>query len=127
MKIKKIIIEGYKGFEKRTVLNFSEKTTAIVGVNGSGKTSILECLNFFFKNLFNLLNQEYRLDQNLDENININKQNAVCILTLSSFAEMNSIDVKFKLPKEALEESLIGRGELLLDTYLVSARKHLSN
>lgn len=51
MRIKRLDIEGFKVFEKADI-HFSEnQTTAFIGNNGSGKTSILEALRFGLSNI----------------------------------------------------------------------------
>ena len=47
MKIKEIIINGFKSYGKRTVLNnFDHQFNAITGLNGSGKSNILDAICF---------------------------------------------------------------------------------
>lgn len=47
MKIKEIIIEGFKSYSRRTVLTeFDFKFNAITGFNGSGKSNILDAICF---------------------------------------------------------------------------------
>jgi predicted ATP-dependent endonuclease of OLD family len=53
MKIKSMYVDKFKGFDKFT-LDFNEKTNAIVGLNGTGKTTILEILANGLTNLDNL-------------------------------------------------------------------------
>jgi predicted ATP-binding protein involved in virulence len=43
MQIKRILIEGFRGIE-RAALTFNTQTILLAGVNGSGKTSVLEAL-----------------------------------------------------------------------------------
>jgi AAA15 family ATPase/GTPase len=47
MRLSKVIIEGFRCHSTQMVFNFSD-LTAIVGKNDSGKSSILEALQFFF-------------------------------------------------------------------------------
>ncbi len=44
--LKRLEIVGFKSFAKRTVLDFSNATTAIVGPNGSGKSNVAEAFRF---------------------------------------------------------------------------------
>jgi len=46
MRLDKIEIHGFKSFKDKTVLEFPEKFTAIVGPNGSGKTNVVESICF---------------------------------------------------------------------------------
>src|SRR5579863_10539989 len=44
--LKRLEISGFKSFAKKTVLDFSSATTAIVGPNGSGKSNVAEAFRF---------------------------------------------------------------------------------
>jgi len=47
MKIKEIIIEGFKSYGKKTILrDFDSQFNAITGLNGSGKSNILDAICF---------------------------------------------------------------------------------
>lgn len=49
MKITKVILEGFRGYHKRTVIDFDD-ITVVVGKNDIGKSSILEAIDIFFDN-----------------------------------------------------------------------------
>ena len=44
--LKRLEIVGFKSFAKKTSLDFSNSTTAIVGPNGSGKSNVAEAFRF---------------------------------------------------------------------------------
>jgi len=44
--LKRLEIAGFKSFAKKTALDFSNATTAIVGPNGSGKSNVAEAFRF---------------------------------------------------------------------------------
>ncbi|MDO8407634.1 MAG: AAA family ATPase [bacterium] len=44
--LKRLEVVGFKSFSKKTVLDFSSATTAIVGPNGSGKSNVAEAFRF---------------------------------------------------------------------------------
>ena len=44
--LKRLEIVGFKSFAKKTLLDFSNATTAIVGPNGSGKSNVAEAFRF---------------------------------------------------------------------------------
>lgn len=46
MKIKKLIIKGFKSFANKTTIEFNDGVTAIVGPNGSGKSNIIESIRW---------------------------------------------------------------------------------
>lgn len=49
MKITKVILEGFRGYHKRTKIDFND-ITVIVGKNDIGKSSVLEAIDIFFDN-----------------------------------------------------------------------------
>jgi len=46
MRLKKLELNGFKSFAKKTELDFASPVTAIVGPNGSGKSNIVESFRF---------------------------------------------------------------------------------
>src|SRR5262249_30779964 len=44
--LKRLEIVGFKSFARKTALDFSSATTAIVGPNGSGKSNVAEAFRF---------------------------------------------------------------------------------
>jgi len=46
MMLKRLEIVGFKSFAKKTILDFSSATTAVVGPNGSGKSNVAEAFRF---------------------------------------------------------------------------------
>ena len=47
MKIKRVILENFRGFRKKTAIDFNN-LTVLVGRNDVGKSTVLEALNLFF-------------------------------------------------------------------------------
>jgi len=51
MKIKSLKLTDFKGFKELHIENFGKQTTAIIGNNGSRKSSVLEALRIIFYHL----------------------------------------------------------------------------
>ena len=50
MKLRKIILENFRGFKNRTVISIEHDMTAFIGKNDIGKSTIMDALNIFFNN-----------------------------------------------------------------------------
>ena len=46
MFLKKIILNGFKSFASKTVVEFDSEYTGIVGPNGCGKSSIIDAIKW---------------------------------------------------------------------------------
>ena len=46
MYLSKVEIVGFKSFSQKTLLNFTEGLTAMVGPNGCGKTNIVDAIRW---------------------------------------------------------------------------------
>jgi len=49
MRLKKIVIIGFKSFANRTEIEFLDGITTIVGPNGSGKSNILDAIKWVLR------------------------------------------------------------------------------
>jgi predicted ATP-binding protein involved in virulence len=103
MKIKHLKIKNFRGFEDIT-LEFSEiEPTIIIGINGSGKSSILDCLAIF---LANIVESEFKKDLSEEE------------ITAKNFATIGRVINQARhLGKENVESSSI-----LVDDNLISIK-----
>ena len=55
MKIRKLIVNNFRGFAGKQSFEFSERVTVVAGVNGRGKTTILDGLALLISRLFRAL------------------------------------------------------------------------
>lgn len=46
MKLKQLIMQGFKSFADKTTIDFTDGVTAIVGPNGSGKSNVIEAIRW---------------------------------------------------------------------------------
>ena len=73
MKLQRLDIKGFRGFEKASI-EFHENFTLLVGINGSGKTSILEALKICLSRIQkNYTKRKYEHLLFTDEDIRIGK------------------------------------------------------
>lgn len=95
MKLKSLILQGFKSFYDRTVIEFHEGVTAVVGPNGSGKSNITDAIRWV---LGEQSSKNLRVDK-MDELIFAGTENKRAL----SFAEVtlvmdnsdHSIDIEY--------------------------------
>lgn len=46
MRLKKLVLKGFKSFAEKTIVEFDDGVTAVVGPNGSGKSNIIEAIRW---------------------------------------------------------------------------------
>ncbi|MDQ2720036.1 MAG: DNA replication and repair protein RecF [Bacteroidota bacterium] len=102
----KITITGYKNYQSQT-FHFTERIVGVCGLNGKGKTNLLDAINYlcFTKSYFSntdILNvnfgaEGFRLEGELkSRNINENTQKIVCIYRSSLKKEFYLNDVAYE-------------------------------
>ncbi|MCD4794848.1 MAG: AAA family ATPase [Bacteroidales bacterium] len=76
MKIQKLQLENFRGFKGKHEIEFKPDVNVFVGINGAGKTTILDAISFFFKRFISKLTIEDKLlIQNEDINVYNNEGN----------------------------------------------------
>lgn len=55
MKIKSLTLENFRGFSNLTIDFSLDEPNVIIGVNGSGKSSILDCISLFLSDLVSII------------------------------------------------------------------------
>ena len=88
MKIKSLKLTDFKGFEELHIESFGKQTTAIIGNNGAGKSSIIEATKIIFNYLLGMLG-EHKIDSSI-----INNNSTTRIATLSTEIQIGSKVVK---------------------------------
>ncbi|MFK7907212.1 MAG: AAA family ATPase [Chitinophagales bacterium] len=111
MRIKRLDIEGFKVFEKADI-HFSEnQTTAFIGNNGSGKTSILEGLVLVFPIIINCIKRKGRIPMtgNFDDKyINNNVDGfSNCIYFSLSNTNLNDFYIGYGKSVFEIEDNMI--------------------
>ncbi len=101
----KIALTGYKNYEAQTFY-FTERIIGICGLNGKGKTNLLDAINYlcFTKSYFSktdVLNvhfgtEGFRLEGNFENNDHEDQQKIVCIYRPSSKKEFYLNDVAYE-------------------------------
>src|SRR6185312_6036011 len=106
MRFTKISLTGYKNYQSRT-FDFTEKIVGICGLNGKGKTNLLDAINYlcFTKSYFSktdALNvhfgdEGFRLEGELDnEMADKNSQKIVCIYRAAQKKEFYLDDIAYE-------------------------------
>jgi len=104
MKIKKINIENYRGFGNISI-DFSKKINVLVGINGAGKTSILDLIASFLNNFTVKFSgsSNREIEHNITMlDINIEKQETKNQIFVNSNIEFENIDktISWELKKD---------------------------
>lgn len=106
MRFKKISITGYKNYQSRT-FDFTERIIGIWGMNGKGKTNLLDAINYlcFTKSYFSKTdtlnihfgNEGFRLEGELDSEKDLSiPQKIVCIYRAAQKKEFYLDDVAYE-------------------------------
>lgn len=108
MKLKAVILEGFRSYKNRTRIDF-EQFTALVGRNDAGKSSVLEALEIFFNS------EQIKLDHN-DLCVHSSSQQIRIGCIFSDLPEKLVID---SLAETTLQEELILNEEGHLEIHKV--------
>jgi len=93
MQIKKVTITNFRLFKNKTVIDFDEKVTSLVGKNGTGKTAILEAINLATG--FYFIENKIKEDDFNDDKKNIEVIVEFDELFLIKTTDSNKEDIKF--------------------------------
>lgn len=97
MKIQKLVLENFRGFKGKHEIEFKPDVNVFIGINGAGKTTILDAVtNFlkeFIKDLTTDKNTKYRKDGNI---ININSVKTQLSLTTDISDELLIHNITYK-------------------------------
>ncbi|MFN4789122.1 MAG: AAA family ATPase [Pseudanabaena sp.] len=113
MKIKRLRMQSFRGISDLT-LDFDIRLNVIIGNNGSGKSSILDCLGAFLKHISSLINALYLNSNNIIDFINLRSKNIFSEDDISANNEkatvqleaiLNSLDFQFLIQKNRKNQS----------------------
>ena len=93
MKIKSLKLTDFKGFEELHIESFGKQTTAIIGNNGAGKSSIIEAIDMMFFYILRY-NWAHKYDESIIRN-DSKTQIAEIILELDIDDKLVKQDLKF--------------------------------
>jgi len=63
MIVKKLQLKNFRPFKDERVFDFKDQVTVIAGVNGHGKTAILDSLSILLSRLLPQISRESRIDK----------------------------------------------------------------
>ena len=95
MKIKKLTLENFKGFDNLT-LDFNEETTVLFGINGVGKSSILEAIKLIYSKCL----RHYQLGASNETNEVTNIKAGELHCSASLLARIDDKEQKFEVKIE---------------------------
>ncbi|MFK7772724.1 MAG: AAA family ATPase [Saprospiraceae bacterium] len=104
MRIKKLEMKNFRGFEELTI-EFPEKGSAVfVGVNGAGKTSVLLCTTIMLKGMFlNMI--DFKHDPFFSKNdVKLKEDNTTNKLIINFEENIHTIKTKFDFYDELVVE-----------------------
>jgi len=98
MKIKSLKLTDFKGFEQLHIESFGKQTTAIVGNNGAGKSSIIEAIDMMFFYLLRY-NWAHKYDESIIRN---NSKRKIADITIEFDVDSKPVkqDLKFNNKKQ---------------------------
>jgi predicted ATP-binding protein involved in virulence len=91
MKIESVHIENYRCFSDLTV-NFDERLTVLVGVNGSGKTAVLDALALFLQNYSQCFISSHLLNTPLFSDLRIGAKSIVFSYKVIKLNQVNAAE-----------------------------------
>lgn len=133
MRIQKLIIKGLYGYLDKSI-DFNGDINLLVGINGSGKTTILNVINWLIRpslghlavHLYEKLNltfiwkeKEYEI-----EAVQTESDMLLSIKNITENKSYNKINVKFKIHPSKLVNSDTARENLIMDYTNLRAEKH---
>lgn len=71
MKIKKILLYNFKNFRQKTIIDFSDSITFLVGPNGFGKTTIFDAIELGLTGNISRITQTFQVTGGMFRIINL--------------------------------------------------------
>lgn len=105
MRVSKISFKGFRGINDQEFELSKNQSTVLIGVNGSGKTSILECLAILLSQFFSLITNSKRASKLSFADTDITEGVKETLLTIEAIFEGENIS--WGIQKERLKSKQI--------------------
>lgn len=98
MKIKSLRMQNFRGFEDETI-EFNDRVTVLIGDNGAGKSSVLDCLGYLLREI--IARVDRKLHKKLPfhrKNISLHKRHTQIEITFNNKMIDYTINLMYNIP-----------------------------
>ncbi len=111
MRIKTIHIENFRGITDQ-IFNFDEKSSVLFGINGSGKTTVLQAVNLVFSNVVNRLVQNRFKQKNSIESRDVKVGSSTCEIVVDFTYDQTNFTYGRRFDKKSNKRILVHASDL---------------
>jgi predicted ATP-binding protein involved in virulence len=125
MYIKKIYIQNFRGFQEISLNFSSDKLAVLIGINGAGKSSILDCTAIMLADFVAKLRKSKKAEMELTENDTNNRSNfSANTITICT---KNSEDISWRIAQERLPRENISNYSDEINKYIKNLQTELKS